>query len=563
MPRERHTRSGWAAWTTGATGTSWVAWGRRLAVAVSAVTVAYLGGVSATSLAPTTARTQHYRAELRLSPLPQQTSTIHSPTSLGDIDLEFTSLLPAPGMDVTIQTRANITDLFNERGVSVRSLQPSQRELTDALTGAAWRMARTFSLGALAAAAISLALIAVGRRRRPRARHFAVLGLSALIAVLGTGVAVWDSYQPGKLSHFRTTGLLGTLRRNAGLLAHVESRAQQVTPYVTNLLALSQALQDKFVPPNVNEPAAARFLLVSDIHGANAYPFMATIIKDEHITAVIDSGDLLNLGSVTEAEAAGIFRSIAGLGVPYLFARGNHDASGSRDTSLRRRLARIPNVVLLQPNTSSYVQASVAGVTVSGFDDPRYFGDDSEQTAAKQRPAIDAYNRSYAGRPRPDIVVSHEPAAVQGVTEAGLLVNGHLHKEELDGNRIGVGTFTGGGILGHLVPGGTDGEMVDQPYAFDIAVFGERCDLTSLTRYSYRNLIGGRPAYDDVTVINGATIAGEAPPGRTCSPELGPTATSFPAVPPPAPSPQSTTPASPSASLQPNAPATSASTSTP
>lgn len=515
-----------ARWPTGT---------RRLVIAASAVTVAYLGGVSATSLSPTSAGTEHYQAQLRLSPLPRLTSTIHSPTSLGDLDLVFMSLLPAPGMDVTIQTRGNITNLFNDRAVSVRALQPSQRELTDAIRGAAWRMALKFSLGALGAAAISLALIAFGRRTRPRARHFVAMGLSALTAILGTSVAVWDGYQPGKLSHFRTTGLLGTLRRNAGLLAHVQTRAQQVTPYVTNLLALSQALQEKFVPPAISESPAARFLLVSDIHGANAYPFMRTIIRDEQITAVIDSGDLLNLGSVTEAQAAGIFGSIAGLGVPYIFVRGNHDASGPHDTSLARRLAQIPNVVLLQPDSGSYVEASVDGVTVSGFNDPRYFGDDSAQTAAKQAPAVEAYNRAYAGHPRSDVVVTHEPAAAEGVTQAGVRVNGHLHQDELEGNRIGVGTFTGGGILSHLVPDGTGGEMVGQPYAFDIAVFGKGCDLTSLTRYTYRNLIAGRPAYDDVTVINGATISAGTPPGRRCAAGMGLSASTLPAVAPPPP----------------------------
>ena len=37
-------------------------------------------------------------------------------------------------------------------------------------------------------------------------------------------------------------------------------------------------------------------------------------------------------------------------------------------------------------------------------------------------------------------------------------------------------------------------------------MFGQSCTLTSLTRYTYRNLIQGSPAYDDVQVINGSTI---------------------------------------------------------
>ncbi len=51
-----------------------------------------------------------------------------------------------------------------------------------------------------------------------------------------------------------------------------------------------------------------------------------------------------------------------------------------------------------------------------------------------------------------------------------------------------------------------DEELTGQPYAFDLASFGPRCALTQLTRYTYRNLIEGRPAYDNIQVVNGAMI---------------------------------------------------------
>ena len=354
-------------------------------------------------------------------------------------------------------------------------------------------------------------------------------GLAVVTAVVATGAGAWQSYQPSKLESFTTTGLLGTLRRNAGLLSDVETRAQQATPYVRNLLALSQALQEKFVPGEINQPTAARILLVSDVHGANQYPVMKRIIADEQIDAVIDAGDLLNFGSVAEAEAAGLFTSIEGLGVPYLFVRGNHDASSPTDRALLQRMGRLRNVVLLEPGGGSYTQATVNGVTVAGFNDPRWFGDDDRNNAAKQTPAAEAFNRAYAGRAVPDVVVSHEPGAVRKVDAAGILVNGHLHTDQLEGNRIGVGTFTGGGTVSHFVQDaetkdgtGDPGELAGQPYAFDIAVFGQSCTLTSLTRYTYRNLIQGRPAYDDVQVINGSTIQPAAPGStRSCAEGTG------------------------------------------
>jgi predicted phosphodiesterase len=528
---------------------SWRRWLTRGAELLLLVFVVTLGGISATSLFPTTVETDHYRAEVRLSALPTFTSTIHSPTSLGDLDLEFTGPFLAPGIDATVQARENITTLFDERRVSIQSLQPSSTEITDALGSGVTELSLKFSGGVLLVGVATIAVIFYARRRRPTTAQVVSVGLAALLAVAGTGIGISGTYQPGQLTRIRTTGLLGTVRSNAGLLADVQARAQQATPYVTNLLALSAALQAKFIPADISQPPAASFLLVSDIHGANQYPVMARIIRDEKISAVIDSGDLLNFGSVSEAEVSGMFTSIRKLGVPYIFVRGNHDASSLADQALLRRMAAIPNVVLLEPTPQSYTEVTLNGVAVAGFNDPRFFGDDNTNNNQKQQPAADAFNRAYAGHPRPDIVVSHEPGAVSLVASATLLVNGHMHRDELEGNRIGVGTFTGGGTVSHFLldqqsladqqrlarqnrvdqqnpsgqqgsgtnAGDAAGELPGQPYAFDIAVYGQTCDLTSLTRYTFRNLIQGRPVYDDVSVINGKTIANREPGRRTCS----------------------------------------------
>jgi predicted phosphodiesterase len=385
-------------------------------------------------------------------------------------------------------------------------------------------MALKFAGGVLIVGCAAICVIAYARRRHPTARQFVAVGIAAVLAIAGTGIGIAGTYQPDKLTSFTTTGLLGTVRSNAGLLASVQARAQEATPYVANLLALSAALQAKFVPADVSQPPAAKFLLVSDIHGANQYPLMKRIIDDENITAVIDSGDLLNLGSVTEAELAGIFTSIKNLGVPYIFVRGNHDASSPSDQALLDRMAKIPNVVLLEPKPQTYTELGVNGVLLAGFNDPRYFGDDNKNIPLKEKPAADAFNLAFANRPRPDIVVTHEPDAANMVAAATLLINGHLHKDELQGNRIGVGTFTGGGTMSHFLmdtAGDEPGELAGQPYAFDIAVYDQSCDLTSLTRYTFRDLIEGRPVYDNVSVINGKTIATREPGNRTCSASLG------------------------------------------
>nr|WP_272955466.1 metallophosphoesterase [Pedococcus badiiscoriae] len=449
--------------------------------------------------------------------------------------MDFSSLVPAPGVVAEVHVKPRITDLLARPNVSVRSLQPGPLELERAARVGAIALGWRFAAGALVVALLSLGGYAAWRRRRPRVRWSATVASVWVASCVATFAVVGLTYQPERLDSFTTTGILGTVQRNADLLEGVETRAQQVTPYLKNLLALSSALQDKYRPQVLDQPVAARILLVSDIHGANQYALMKTIVDQERIDAVIDSGDLVNFGSATEADAADLFSGIASLGVPYLFVKGNHDARSDVDRELLDRLARVKNVVLLEPDAQTYTVEGIHGIRIAGFNDPRWFGDDNTNNAAKQKPAAARFNAAMADQPVPDVVVTHEPAAARDVARAGIRINGHMHAALLEGARIGVGTFTGGGPFSHFIASGTVGpngdtsdlgELTGQPSAFDIATFGTDCRLASLTRYQFRNVIEGRPAYDDVTLINGARIEERVP---DLTPPTGPTRPTRPA----------------------------------
>jgi predicted phosphodiesterase len=479
--------------------------------ALALVAACVAGGVAATTLFPSTVETINYKAKLRLSVNPDDVSRLHAPTVFGDINLDFDGPVMAPGVLAGVQVKPNITDLLAQPKVSIKALQPGPLELTNAAKDASVAMGGRFAAGSLVVALLAVGGYAVWRRRRPPARVLVIAGTCWVLACGLTAGSIWQTYQRDRLDVFTTTGILGAVQRNADLLNGVETRAQQTTPYLKNLLALSAALQDKYTPQSLNEPVAARLLLVSDIHGAQQYPLMKTIVEEEQIDAVVDLGDLLNFGSVTEGETVGLFKGIESLGVPYVFVRGNHDANSVGDEALLERLARVPNVVLLQPDQKTYTELTVGGVRIAGFNDPRWFGDDNRNNAGKQVPVREAFEAAFADRPQPDLVVSHEPGAVKDVERADVLAHGHMHSNSLDGNLIGVGTFTGGGPFSHFLEGAEGEEMTGQPSAFDIAAFGQDCQLTSLTRYQFRNVIEGRPAYDDVTLVNGSRIERPAP----------------------------------------------------
>ncbi len=487
----------------------------REALAVVGITVACAAaGVSATAVAPATAQTRHYQATVSLDPDPFHRGELVATTAFGDLEVEFAGV--APGIRTVPQVKASIAEVLARPGVSLSTLRPGPEELSSAIRDVAVAVMGRFAAGAVAVVVALLLGYAVLRRRPPPTALVATALAGSLLATAATAGSLYLTYQPDRQETFTSTGVLGTLQRNQGILSDVEARATQVAPYLRNLLALSTALQQKYSAAPLAADTSVRVLLVSDIHGGNQYPLMRTIVEEEGIDLVVDAGDLVNFGTVEEGEAAGIFTGIESVGVPYLFVRGNHDATSATDTSVLDRMSRIPNVVLLEPPTGGYTEVTAGGVRIAGFNDPRWFGDSGTGSPAKQVPAREAFAAAFTGRPAPDLVVGHEPWAVQGL-DAGVLVNGHMHSVDLEGNRVQAGTFTGGGPLSHFLADAAGEELVGQPSAFDVLTFGTDCRLASLTRYRFRDVIEGRPAYDDVSLVNGRRVDRREPdPARTC-----------------------------------------------
>ncbi len=357
---------------------------RHVLAAVGLTAACALAGTSATAVAPATAQTRHYQASVALDPNLLRSSELVATTAFGDLRLEFQGV--APGIRTVPQVKANIADVLSRPGVSLASLRPGPEELSAAIRDVAVAVMVRFTLGALALVAAVLAGYAVLRRRRPPVALVVVALVGWLASTAVTGLAIYATYQPGRQETFTSTGVLGTLQRNQGILSDVETRATQVAPYLRNLIALSTALQQKYQAAPLQSDTSLRVLLVSDIHAGNQYDLMRTIVEEEGVDVVVDTGDLVNFGTVEEAEATGLFAGIESVGLPYLFVRGNHDANSATDTALLDRLARVPNVVLLEDGAGDYTEVSLHGIRIAGFNDPRWFGDSGTGSPAKQVP---------------------------------------------------------------------------------------------------------------------------------------------------------------------------------
>ena len=512
--------------------TAGVAWLRRALVVALLTFVAFLGGVATTHLWPVQTQTQYFSATISLEP--RLSSTITLPTVVGDMEMTFAHRIPAPGLTAQVQVRESVTDLLRQGRLRTADLQPTQPELRAAIDGGAREVGWKFASGALVTTAAVLLVYAASHPRRLARAVIASVTASAL-ALTVPGLAAFLTYRTDRVQEFRTTSLLSLVEGNTDILSGLDRKADQGAVYVTNLLALSTAIREEFTPDDAAGTVAARILLVSDIHGMNHYPLMREIVQTQQIDAVIDTGDLVNFGQPREGELTGLYQGIENLGVPYIFVRGNHDAVSSTDEGVLRRLAQVPNVVLLEPTAGDLQVASVHGVTITGFNDSRYFNQRSDDFGGNQTELADAFRERTADLPDSDLVLTHQPYAANRVSAVAATINGHMHAADLQRGHLQVGSFTGGGLVNQfrLPPlteeareaaeedPATAGELTGHPYSFDVITFAEDCAVSTLTRYSYRNLASGRPQFDDVSLINGRSLQPDRPEGRTCSADLG------------------------------------------
>ncbi|WP_130011542.1 metallophosphoesterase family protein [Serinicoccus sediminis] len=510
-----------------------VPWLRRVAVVALLLVVAYTGGVAATQLWPVHTQTRYFAADISIEP--GLSSTVLLPTVVGDMEVSFNRrLLPAPGLEGRVQVREEVTDLLRRGQLRTADLEPSPEELRAAIDDGVAELAWKFAAGALVTTALIMLAYAAARPTHV-ARGLVASAVATVLAMLVPGTAAYLTYRTDRVAEFRTTSLLSLVEQNTDILAGLDRKADQGAVYVTNLLALSSAMREEFSPDATQTQTAARFLLVSDIHGMNQYPLMREIVRTQDIDAVIDAGDLLNFGREDEGDLTGIYEGIESLGVPYIYVRGNHDGAFARDEGVLERMDQVPNVLLVEPTEGELQQISVNGVTITGFNDSRYFNQRSDDYGGDQAALAERFREATRGLPESDIVLTHQPYAADRVTAEAVTINGHMHLPDLSGQHLQVGSFTGGGLVNQFrLPPLTEqaqeaaeedpetaGELEGHAYSFDILTFGENCAIASLTRYSYRNLVSGRPQFDDVSLINGRSIQPQVPQDRSCSPDQG------------------------------------------
>jgi predicted phosphodiesterase len=397
-------------------------WARRVRTAATIVLISLAGVVVGTLLfAQTDIAVGPFRAEMSVSPsisggtevdipplgslhLDSHHGPIHLKVDLGSLDQERTeALIDDPGA-ISAAGDSAVADVTN--GVLKVGLR---------------------ALGAAVASALLLAALVFRNVRR-----VAWSGVIALAVTAGSLGLAAGTMRPESLGEPRYEGLLvnapavvGDARRIADNYGRYAEQLEQIVGNVSRIYTTVSSLP-------VYAPAGntTRILHVSDLHlNPGSWGIIRTVVQQFEIDAVVDTGDIVDWGSSTEASYVG---QIADMGVPYIYVRGNHDSVATESAVARQPNARVLN------NTVT----SVNGLTIAGIADPLFTPDKNETP-----PAVDAdepgsspllragtqlADTIRASETPVNVALVHDPAMAPPLAgTVPLVLAGHRHQREV------------------------------------------------------------------------------------------------------------------------------------
>lgn len=259
-------------------------------------------------------------------------------------------------------------------------------------------------------------------------RPIAASGLVGVLGLVAIGSTVATSFNARSLAQPKFSGLLASAPAAVGdvqdIVTHFSHYREELARLVTNVSRLYAVTST--LPSYEPSPSTIRVLHVSDIHLApQAFDVMRSVIKQFHIDAIVDSGDLTDHGTEAEARLAD---QIATLGVPYVFIRGNHDSTAVQDA------------VAAQPNATVLVAgkpATVAGLRFYGEGDPRFTPDKLTKDDSMSKQTLQKYGEimrrdlQQTEPPNVDVAVAHDPVEARELDGAApLILAGHIHHRE-------------------------------------------------------------------------------------------------------------------------------------
>ncbi len=406
---------------------------RRLGGWAALITVAAMGAAIGWQLAPS--------AAVAIGPLQLKVAVVVGQEAPAVLDLPPIGEVAFDTHAGPLGVRASLLSVDAEAAQqllgSPQQLTDLRRQAPEALRGAVLRAAAQAIGSGLAGAGVAGFVVYRSRRRAGQAVLFALIP-----AVIGSGIAA-GTFDPNAVGQPRFTGLLSRApyiatqtRLTADRLEAYRSGVDDMVRSVTTLYTAADQL-----PVLQPDPSMTTLLHVSDIHlNPQSFDLISQLVSQFKVEAVLDTGDITTWGTAAESRT---LAPIGGLGVPYVFIRGNHD---SAETAAA--VAAQPGAVVLDRGS-----VEVGGLTVAGIGDLSFTPDGQGHSRAKAAEAATLLAQTIAdsdtaGRPV-DIAMIHDPSGLDPLMgEVPLVLSGHYHTatERLDesGTRVMVEGSTGG-----------------------------------------------------------------------------------------------------------------------
>jgi predicted phosphodiesterase len=303
-------------------------------------------------------------------------------------------------------------------------------------------------------------------------------GAIGLVLATGAGGLAAATFDGDALAEPHYSGLLTVAPTAVGDVRTIVERFDRYRTQLVELVANVATLYDAAQGLPSIDPGddTIRVLHVSDVHlNPQAFDLMHELVDQFDASAILDTGDITDWGSEPEEQ---LLSAIPGLGVPYVWVRGNHDSMQTQ-----RAVAALPNAIVLDGDGTD-----VAGLRVWGIGDPRYTPDkDQPVGAGVERDAAEAFAPEVADRLEEgaDVLLIHDARAAADVGgDVPLVLAGHTHRARE--GRIGRATRL-------LVEGSTGGAGLRGLQAASPVPLS--CSLLYFDRAS-RALV----AYDRITV---------------------------------------------------------------
>jgi predicted phosphodiesterase len=299
------------------------------------------------------------------------------------------------------------------------------RDVPDNLFSGAVRVALA-SLGAAVLGAMLLAALVFRNLRR--VAWAGTLAMAVVGSSLGAAVATFriDAVEEPRYEGLlvNAPALVGDVRRITDDYERYTEQLQSMVTNVTTLYTAASSLET-FQP----DASMTRVLHVSDLHlNPAAWSIMRTTVEQYDIDLIIDSGDIVDWGTGPETR---YLDSIAEMGIPYVYVRGNHDS----ESLTQAAVAGQPNAIVLDDEV-----ATVAGLTIAGIGDPRFTPDQRtgpfSGNEVRQQAVVDAGAKlatTVRGYGEPvDIAAVHDPIAappLEGMVP--VVLSGHTHERNV------------------------------------------------------------------------------------------------------------------------------------